>query len=47
MRGRRLLARLYRVAGNDRAAAAQYRLILKHAYRTEYIEAAREFLRPR
>jgi L-ascorbate metabolism protein UlaG (beta-lactamase superfamily) len=45
MRGRNLLARLYRAAGDDSAAALQYRLILEDAYRSEYLEAAREFLR--
>ena len=44
LRSRRLLAQLYRDRGQERAARAQYRLILENAYRLEWRDEARKML---
>ncbi len=44
LRGRRVLAQLYRGRGDREAAEAQYRLILKDAYHLEWRDEAREML---
>ncbi len=45
MKGRALLADLYRAAGNVQLATKQYRLILAGSYRTELRRQAEDFLR--